>query len=135
MPKSRKRAIIEEVAEKMGWNVSFSVQNTMRFNEKTQNFDKKTIERYVEFECESPAGEDVVVTEYYSRFDDIPAALYERYDDFDVEDHVKMWLEAKERGTKGIPDVRTLVEDAEWQEQAILDLSFALRDALGRRIA
>ena len=89
----------------------------------------------MDFERESPAGEDVILTEFYDRLDDIPGKLYERYDGFDIDDHVGMWLEAKRNGTHGVPGAAKLVEDGKWQEQAILDLSYAIRDALTRKKA
>lgn len=122
MAKSKKR-IIEETVETFDWTVRFETQ-------KGQN--GKT-EKYVAFDGYSEAGEDLELIEFYDRLDDIPCKLYERYQDFDIEEHVEMWLEGKSNGVRDIPDVKTLVKDAEWIENFILELSYALREALEDR--
>lgn len=69
---------------------------------------------YVDRECDSvelsqysPAGEDFFITMSYKNFyDDIQD--YE----FDAEDHVYMWLEAKRNKVRSAPDIFTLVQDA-----------------------
>ena len=129
---SWKRELIEKTAEKLGWKTTFHTQAGEKYLGDGEWSEKKYIETYVDFEIESPAGEEVILSEFYKRFDDIPVKVYERYQDFDVDDQVKMWLEAKNSGVAGVPSARVLVEDAEWQEQKILDLAFTLRDALNK---
>ena len=119
MAKSKKK-IIEEAVESLGWSVTFDTQ---------KNQDGK-IEKYVAVSGYSDAGEDIEFIEFYDSLDEIPEKFYERYQDFDVDEHVAMWLEAKQNGTSGVPDARVLVKDAEWTEQFLLKLSEALRDAL-----
>ena len=128
MTSREKRKIIEETAEKLFWQTSFNKRTTNFFHDGA--WEKEKREFYVSFERTSPAGDEVELTEFYDRLDDIPGKLYERYTDFDADEYVYGWLEAKRDGVSGVPGVRTLVEDAEWQEQAILDLSIALRDAM-----
>ena len=127
---SWKRELIVEVAEKLGWEATFHTQSREKYLGDDEWSKEKYVETYVDFECYSPAGQDVILTEFYKRFDDIPEKLYDRYEGFDIDDEVKMWLEAKDNGVAGVPDVRTLVDDAEWQESEILKLSEELRDAL-----
>ena len=67
----------------------------------------------VELENYSPAGEDLIVTLFLDGEETIPKQLYNLYDDFDEEEHVTMWLEAKQSGTRGVPCLWTLVKDAE----------------------
>ena len=50
------------------------------------------------------------------------------YEDFDVDEHIEMWIEARRNGTAGVPSIRELVEDAEAIEAMILELSQTLRD-------
>lgn len=74
------------------------------------------IRRYdntVELENYSPAGEDLVETLYLDEKENIVRQLYDIYDNFDEEEHIAMWLEAKRSGKQGIPCVWTLVKDAE----------------------
>lgn len=95
---------IVEVAESLGW--------TVRFNKQTRWADGKT-EKYVEFSQESPAGEDFSFYVFYDALHDIAHEIYTWWQDFDVEEHVKMWMEAKSNGVRGVPDVVTLVKDAQ----------------------
>lgn len=122
MAKSKKQ-IIEEVVESFDWSVRFETQ-------KGQN--GKT-EKYVAFDGFSDAGEDLELIEFYDNLCEIPDKLFERYEDFDVEEHVSMWLEGKQNGVRCVPDVETLVKDAKWIENFILELAEALRDALTGR--
>lgn len=122
MAKSKKQ-IIQDAAENLGWSASFETQ-------KDQN---GKIEKYVAFNGCSEAGEDLELIEFYDTLDDIPEKLFERYQDFDTEEHVTMWLEGKRKGVRCVPDVETLVKDAKWVESFILELSEALRDALEGR--
>lgn len=73
-----------------------------------------------EFENWSPAGEDLILDACYGKKDlsddekgkNLMEDLINYCDNFDVDEHVEMWMEA--RGTRGVPSsARTLVEDAE----------------------
>ena len=57
----------------------------------------------------SPAGEDFgfSISDKYP-IEDIVKAYY----CFDVEEHVTSWLDAKQNGVSGVPDMVTLVDDA-----------------------
>ena len=57
--------------------------------------------------------------------EDFAHAMYDTYMNFDTEEHVNMWLNAKESGTSGVPDVVTLVHDAEAIEKWLEQLSLA----------
>lgn len=108
---------IEDVAEKLGWSVDWQ----------TQEYPKGKTEKYVEFSQESPAGEDFSFYVFYDALHDIAHELYTWWQDFVVEEHVKMWLEAKSNGVGGVPDVVTLVEDAEEIESMLEELYDAVR--------
>ena len=47
-------------------------------------------------------------------------------DDFDVDDHIAMWIEAKKNGTAGVPSTRELVHDAEDIQEMLNELAEAL---------
>ena len=61
----------------------------------------------------SGAGEDLSETIYCNNCEEVKTYLYNLYQDFDIEDHVLMWLDAKRNGDISVPDVVTLVHDAE----------------------
>lgn len=77
----------------------------------------------VELERYSPAGEDFSFTVEIKDF----AREVERYaDDFDIDDHITMWLKAKESGVAGVPTARELVHDAEAIQEMLNTLAEAL---------
>lgn len=119
MAKSKKE-IMKEAIEGQGWSIEF----------KTQISGDRKLEKYVIVSGHSDAGEDLGFLEFYESLDEIPEKFFERYQDFDVDEHVAMWMEGKQNGTRGVPNARILVEDAERIEQFLLKLSETLRDAL-----
>lgn len=74
----------------------------------------------------SPKGEDFGFS--------VPAADFVRavrdyYQDFDVDEHVEMWLEARKSGVQGIPSsIRELVKDAEDIDDMLKELAETLED-------
>ncbi len=61
----------------------------------------------------SPAGEELYETLYLDAEKDIPKQLYDLYDNFDEEEHITMWVNAKQNGVSGVPSIQRLVHDAE----------------------
>ena len=123
MAKSKK-AIIEDAVESLGWSASFQTQRRRGTGK---------VEKYISVSGHSDAGEDLEFSEFYDSLDEIPEKFFEAYQDFDTEEHVRMWLEAKQNKVSNVPDAKTLVEDAEWIEQFLLKLAETLRDALAGR--
>lgn len=80
----------------------------------------------IEFEKYSPAGEDFIFS--ITDTDDIPHAVWEYADDFDVDEHIEMWILARRSGTSGIPSTTELVEDARAIKEMLRDLADALMD-------
>lgn len=74
----------------------------------------------------SPAGEDIT----FSVSLDTPGGdIYREYEEFDIDEHVEMWL--PKRGTDGVPwSIVELVEDAKAIEEMLYDLC----DAVGELI-
>lgn len=99
----RKR--VENVAEELCWNIEDEGDGSLRFSQ------------------ESPAGEDF---SFSVSSDDLIRQVQEYANDFDISEHVAMWLEARGR-VSGVPDAVTLVDDAK-EIQAMLD---ALAEKLG----
>lgn len=85
---------------------------------------------YAEMEKHSPAGEDFIMIidfDAENQAETFLKDLQEYADDFDVDDHVEMWL--PKRGEGGCPStVRELVEDAE----AILEMIKELHEVLDK---
>ena len=104
MKKLKKKYI--DVLEKLGWSVI-----------------DYTDDGRVEIESSSPAGEDLVICVDVK---DFPMSVAEYSTNFDVDEHVEMWLEARQNGTAGVPPARILVHDAEDIEKMLLDLADAL---------
>lgn len=79
----------------------------------------------VELETYSPAGEDFVMCVDVENF---PEAVAEYAADFDIDEHIEMWIEAKNSGTRGVPSARELVHDAEEIDKMLQELAIALAE-------
>jgi len=77
----------------------------------------------VELEKYSPAGEDFIVCVEVKNF---PRAVAEYAAEFDVDEHIAMWLEAKRNGVDGVPNTRELVQDAMDIDKMLDELADAL---------
>ena len=120
MRKSRsKKTIITEIAESLGWGADFDEQKNARTSK---------IERYVEFSQYSPAGQDFSFCVWYDKLGEIPRKVFDYWQDYDIDEEVKMWLEAKANGVGGVPCARVLVHDQEDIQNMIYDLWSALRE-------
>lgn len=112
---------ITTIAEQLDWTVEFeegcasSAINALN-------------ECYAEFRQYSPAGEDFSFYVGADTFDGIVRQVDSHANDFDVEEHVKLWLDAKYNGVGGVPGIVELVKDAEAIKQMLLDLAEALKD-------
>ena len=72
----------------------------------------------------SPAGEDFFI---YVPIQNFAEKVEEYAQDFDVDEHVEMWLDARKSGFSGVPfTIRELLEDAESVRQMVNDLAEAL---------
>lgn len=107
---------ITDIADDVGWKTYIDEDSGTKIG--------------IEFEKGSPAGEDF---SFYASGTDA-ATLIGDVDDyaieFDLNDHVAMWLDAKRNGVSGVPDVTELVEDA----HAIKDMLYELANALRNNI-
>ena len=104
--KSLKKRLIQK-AEELDWNV------TVEKKEWT-------------FQQHSPAGEDFFFYITVENLKDLWREVRRYANDFDPDEHIEMWVEAKQHGREGIPSIRELVEDAD-EIDKMLD---ALADAL-----
>lgn len=86
-------------------------------------------EGHVEFSFEqhSPLGEDVIVELDPCTPDQVAAKVREYADDFDTDDHARMWVENSH--VRGVPQtVRALLNDAEEIKRMLDALAHALED-------
>lgn len=81
----------------------------------------------VDLEWFTWAGEDFLVS---LNGDDIPDEFYDyAFHEFDPEEHVSEWLDAKRSGVGGVPSLFTLVDDAEDIESFMHKVADELIDA------
>lgn len=101
-----------DICEQLGWNVI--------------EYDKE-----IELAQYSPAGEDFSIILVCEQNDtkEIISELKDYYESFEPEEHVIEWIDAKKNGVRGIPDLRTLLDDAEQIDDMILELVAALETA------
>ena len=102
---TRREKRYQRICEKLGWNIRDNGDGSVEI-------------------CQySPAGEDFSFTVDRRNFvDDVKAY----YDNFDVDEHIEMWVEARGNGVSGIPSVRRLAIDAEEIDDMLQDLAYAL---------
>lgn len=79
----------------------------------------------VELEQSSPAGEDFV---FYVESLDFVNKVKTYALEFDTEEHIEMWIEAKKNGVRGVPSIRRLVEDADDIQKMLNALATALTE-------
>lgn len=79
----------------------------------------------VEIEKYSPAGEEFIIC---VDVNDFPKSVFEYAESFDMDEHISMWIEAKQNGTRSVPSTRELVHDAEEIEKMLQELSDALNN-------
>lgn len=80
----------------------------------------------IELEKYSPAGEDFV---FAVKEDDFVQEVKEYAAYFDIDEHIAMWIEAKQNGTRGVPSARELVHDEEDIDKMLQELAAALAAA------
>lgn len=78
----------------------------------------------IEFSQYSPAGEDFGFFACGETVDEIVKDIRCYAEDFDIEEHVKMWLDAKVNGTGGVPGLVELVSDASFIQKALNELAW-----------
>lgn len=116
---SRGLKMLLDKAEEMGWNWEAYIEQDNR-------------RTYVEIGQSSPAGEDfsmVIDFDEENQADSFKDSLESYHEDFDIDEHIEMWIEAKQSGTSGVPSTRELVKDAEAIDGMILELSQAFAES------
>jgi len=102
---------IEAIAEEKGWKVEFGEQDNGK---------------YAEFYQFSPAGEDFGFCVFYTDDGNLALEINDYYEEFDVDEHIEMIIEARKNGLAGVPNTRTLCKDAEDIDKMLEDLAEAV---------
>lgn len=106
MKKSLKQALLDK-AEQMGW--WYNIYN----------------DGSIEIGQHSPAGEDFF---FAIAGKDITSEIKEYYEDFDPDEHAKMWVENMNK-VNGVPkSVRILIDDAEAIDNMLMELAETLQE-------
>lgn len=113
---------IVDKAEELEWNVDLESQ---------ENHSTGETETYAEFRKYSPAGEDFSFTVFYDDADDLARKVLDYSEEFDVDEHIEMWVEARRNGVSGVPSTRALCDDAEAIDTMVQELAAALMYAAG----
>lgn len=86
-----------------------------------------------EFRQYSPAGEDfsffVSKSDVHSE-EDMVREIRSYANDFDAEEHAQMWLEGRRSGVSGVPDLKTLIKDADDIKLMLNKLASALESVM-----
>lgn len=77
----------------------------------------------IEFSQDTPIGENFGFHAYGKTMDEIVESIRRYANDFDIEDHVRMWLDAKVSGTANVPSVEVLVADAKAIQEMLNELA------------
>ena len=101
--KDKKR--LEKVLKSLDWNITSEYDN------------------FIEIETYSNAGEDLIET---LDSNDIVGSAFNIYNNYDAEEHVQLYAEYSLNHEKGVPDIFTLVEDANEIEEMYKQLYLAL---------
>lgn len=80
-------------------------------------------DEYVEISQQSPAGEDFSFTVDEK---DFVENVKQYAADFDPDEHIAIWIEAKVSGMPGVPNIRELVHDAEAIDEMLQNLAISL---------
>ena len=98
---------LKKVVEPLGWHLTLLNDND------------------VEIGNYSPAGEDITFS--LSGDSSYAKQIIDYAEDFDEDEHVKMWINS---GASGVPSIKELVEDAEEIQKMLNELADAVRPLL-----
>ena len=101
-----------------------------KLEEKCPNWNIKELENGLEIQQYTNAGEDFSFEAEGSTLKEIADSIYNYYEGFDPEEHVKDWIIAEQSGVKGVPSLFTLVEDSKKLDEDLEDLSIKATEAV-----
>jgi hypothetical protein len=85
-----------------------------------------SLDGYVELGKHSPAGEDFW---FVADKKDFVESVREYAAYFSPDEHIEMWIQARNSGVRGVPSTRELVKDAEDIDKMLRELARALWQA------
>lgn len=97
-----------------------------KLEENFPNWDISKTDTGIEFHQYTNAGEDFSFDIEGKTKEEIAKGIKDYYEDFDPEEHVKDWIEAKENGVKGVPSIFALVEDSKDLDKDLEDLAIKI---------
>jgi hypothetical protein len=100
---------LRRICENLGWTIEI------------EEYANGTYYRIAQY---SPAGEDFSFS--VDATDDFVQSVKEYAADFNPDEHIEMWIEARKNGTAGVPSARELVHDAEDLDTMLQELAAAL---------
>ena len=107
---------IEEIAEGLGWNVSWGGQSNGKY---------ATFQQYTDL------GQDFSFDAWYERLDDLPKAVYDYWQDFDPSEEASKWLDESGHGKNGAPhDMEDVLNDMKQAESMVEKLWNGLQGRL-----
>ena len=106
-----------------------------KLEEKFSNWDISKTNSGIEFHQYTNAGEDFSFEVEGTTPDEIVKGVEKYFEDFDPEEHVKMWIEAKENGVKGVPSIFALVEDSKDLDKDLEDLAILVSSLVNEELS
>lgn len=76
-----------------------------------------------ELENFSPAGEDLVISVGGITPEGMIRDIVDFANNFDPDEHIERWIEARHNGVRVVPSIRVLVEDADAIEEMLQELA------------
>ena len=96
---------IKKVIEDLGWSFNSNTSITIQTN---------------------TAGQDVCIG--CDKGESLKETIKFRYENYDIDQEVSLFLEAKKHGVKGVPEATLLVKDCEEVLSKLKELWFAVKD-------
>ena len=88
------------------------IQKAENLDWKVTNSREKGVTE-LEFSKYSPAGEDFSFSVSGKTKKELKDEIQSYATDFDVDEHIELWIEARKNGVDGVPNIRELVKDAD----------------------
>ena len=113
---------IEEIAEGLGWNVTWSEQKSSMTG---------AVEKYANFQQATDFGQDFSFDAWYEKLDDLPKAVFDYWQGYDPSEEAAAWLDESGHGKNGAPyDMADVLKDMRQCESMVEELWNGLQGRL-----
>lgn len=113
---------IEEIAEGLGWNVTWSEQKSSMTG---------AVEKYANFQQATDFGQDFSFDAWYEKLDDLPKAVFDYWQGYDPSEAAAVWLDESGHGKNGAPyDMADVLKDMQQCESMVEELWNGLQGRL-----